>query len=40
MAKERPTPVPRGVVETIIDYIDEFGISVLIAISWRGKPFA
>ena len=26
MAEERPTPVPRGVVETIIDYVDESGI--------------
>jgi transcriptional antiterminator RfaH len=26
MAEERPVPVPRGVVETIIDYVDESGI--------------
>ena len=26
MAEERPVPVPRGVVETIIDYADESGI--------------
>ena len=26
MAEERPVPVPRGVVEAIIDYVDEFGI--------------
>ena len=26
MVEERPAPVPRGVVETIIDYVDESGI--------------
>ncbi len=26
MVKERPAPVPRGVVESIVDYVDETGL--------------
>jgi transcriptional antiterminator RfaH len=26
MAEERPTPVPSGVIETIIDYVDQSGV--------------
>ena len=39
MTEERPRPVPRGVVETIIDYMPTSpAFAALIAISRRGKP--